>query len=371
MSKWKEYKAKLNSDNKEVKPWDFLNPNTEYATEEESDRRYEICKSCPELLQTTKQCKQCGCFMIMKSKLNDATCPIKKWDEEKIFISIASYRDPELKDTILSAIENAYSPKRLFFSIISQADENEHPDLSDIEDMVDGIEYVKINFKDSMGACWARGLAQKPLNSSYKYFLQIDSHMKFTNSWDFYMLSKYKKSKERWNKLIYTTYVYPYSYNGDQIEYFSSNTPTVACLKISNGDAMFEGTYKDYQGDNLGEKTNYFSGHFAFGESQIFIDTPYDMNLYFSGEEPSLAARFNDKDVNLVVPPLNFLYHRYDRIGRNMHWGDNELWWQIDRSSKDRLKKIFDGDPLDGYGVSDIEKLNAWKASAVIDANTI
>jgi RNA polymerase-binding transcription factor DksA len=62
-----------------VKPWDILNPNTEYATKNIADQRYSICQSCPELIKLTKQCKQCGCFMVIKTKLQQAKCPIGKW----------------------------------------------------------------------------------------------------------------------------------------------------------------------------------------------------------------------------------------------------------------------------------------------------
>ena len=74
-NKWKAYKEKLG----ETRPWDMLNPNAEHVPEEESERRYDICKSCPELIDLTKQCKQCGCFMAMKTKLVKAECPLKKW----------------------------------------------------------------------------------------------------------------------------------------------------------------------------------------------------------------------------------------------------------------------------------------------------
>lgn len=74
-SKWKAYKEKIG----ETRPWDILNPNTEYVPEEEANRRYDICNSCPELIDLTKQCKQCGCFMAMKTKLSKASCPLKKW----------------------------------------------------------------------------------------------------------------------------------------------------------------------------------------------------------------------------------------------------------------------------------------------------
>jgi hypothetical protein len=74
-SKWQQYKEKLG----DTRPWDLLNPNTEYAPEIEADRRYDICKSCPELIDLTKQCKQCGCIMSLKTKLQHATCPLGKW----------------------------------------------------------------------------------------------------------------------------------------------------------------------------------------------------------------------------------------------------------------------------------------------------
>jgi hypothetical protein len=64
---------------KTVKPWDFLNPNTEYANAETSKLRYDICKGCPEFINLSKQCKKCGCFMSAKTKLAQATCPIGKW----------------------------------------------------------------------------------------------------------------------------------------------------------------------------------------------------------------------------------------------------------------------------------------------------
>ncbi len=70
---------KSDKEGKDVKPWDLINPNTEWATLEVSSERYSICKACPELIKLTKQCKKCGCFMSAKTKLQEATCPIGKW----------------------------------------------------------------------------------------------------------------------------------------------------------------------------------------------------------------------------------------------------------------------------------------------------
>lgn len=74
-NKWQQYKEKLG----ETRPWDILNPNTEYVEESEATKRYDICKGCPEFIDLTKQCKQCGCVMPLKTKLAKAECPLKKW----------------------------------------------------------------------------------------------------------------------------------------------------------------------------------------------------------------------------------------------------------------------------------------------------
>lgn len=72
---WQKYKEALG----DTRPWDILNPNTEYVDSIVADSRLNICKTCPELIELTKQCKKCGCFMSLKTKLSNAICPMGKW----------------------------------------------------------------------------------------------------------------------------------------------------------------------------------------------------------------------------------------------------------------------------------------------------
>ena len=75
LSPWQQYKKNLG----ETRPWDLLNPNKDRSSEEIQKERMDTCLSCPELIQLTKTCKKCGCFMEMKTKLEYAKCPIGKW----------------------------------------------------------------------------------------------------------------------------------------------------------------------------------------------------------------------------------------------------------------------------------------------------
>jgi hypothetical protein len=77
MTPFEEYKKKIGYS--QSRPWDLVNPNKERSTEKDANKRYSICESCPSLLKLTHQCKECGCFMKLKVKLAEATCPLGKW----------------------------------------------------------------------------------------------------------------------------------------------------------------------------------------------------------------------------------------------------------------------------------------------------
>lgn len=79
MTPWQKLKAMKEAQG-ETRPWDLLQAENK-TTDEIADQRYAICKSCPEFINMTKQCKKCGCFMSLKVKLADAACPIDKWQK--------------------------------------------------------------------------------------------------------------------------------------------------------------------------------------------------------------------------------------------------------------------------------------------------
>jgi Family of unknown function (DUF6171) len=64
---------------REVRPWDLLNPKQKRVDEEEKNRRLAICEKCEFFRQASRTCKKCGCFMNLKSTLSKAHCPVHKW----------------------------------------------------------------------------------------------------------------------------------------------------------------------------------------------------------------------------------------------------------------------------------------------------
>ena len=41
--------------------------------------RLKTCEGCDLYNHHTKRCKECGCFMLMKTKFHASSCPIGKW----------------------------------------------------------------------------------------------------------------------------------------------------------------------------------------------------------------------------------------------------------------------------------------------------
>ena len=72
-----------------LKSW--LKGSQVITTQEEAERRWEICKQCPHLLydetnpDTGKRdgrCTHCGCFMNVKVHYAVSECPIEKWKKD-------------------------------------------------------------------------------------------------------------------------------------------------------------------------------------------------------------------------------------------------------------------------------------------------
>lgn len=52
---------------------------TTLAEPEIAHDRIEICNSCEFLIEVTRNCKKCGCFVDGKTKIAASKCPVNKW----------------------------------------------------------------------------------------------------------------------------------------------------------------------------------------------------------------------------------------------------------------------------------------------------
>lgn len=281
-----------------------------------------------------------------------------------IFISIASYRDPDLINTVRNCYDNAFNKKGLFFSILSQAENNEHPDLTFIPK--DQIRYLKVHWSESKGACWARSITTKDLLGNF--FLQIDSHSRFKKSWDKIIIDSFDNVSKYWSKdIIITNYPDPFEIDKDGNEKLI-DYPDLRKLDAywDEGSKMIQAWYDwpNTINTKVGDEIFFLSGNSFFCTIDTIKKIPYDPELYFTGEEPSMALRAYTRGIRLVSPVVKYMYTNYKRELplRNLHWQDHDEWWQLNKKSYQRLAKIMTGDMTLGvFGIGSEELFKKYQ----------
>jgi hypothetical protein len=66
-------------DNGDVEFTDLFDIRQPKTPKEVVEERLAICNECPWLFKPLKKCRKCGCFMQLKTTLQQAKCPIGKW----------------------------------------------------------------------------------------------------------------------------------------------------------------------------------------------------------------------------------------------------------------------------------------------------
>ena len=73
---WQKFLEKKNNS---VTPLDLLGSKNYLDNKEEVDERLSICRGCEHFIKFSTQCSKCGCFMNLKTRLINASCPLGKW----------------------------------------------------------------------------------------------------------------------------------------------------------------------------------------------------------------------------------------------------------------------------------------------------
>jgi len=229
----------------------------------------------------------------------------------KIFIQIASYRDPELLPTIRDCLSKAKYPNNLTFGICWQRDETET--LAEFE-KDKRFRIIDVHYSKSEGACWARHNLQK-LYKKEDYILQLDSHHRFVQDWDVKCIKTIKiLQKKGYKKPLLTAYIPSYDPANDPEARVQEPWKMNFDRFTPEGVVFFlPASIPDWQSyKNIPIPARFFSAHFVFTLGKWNKEVPYDPNYYFHGEEISLAARSYTHGYDLFHPTEVIAWHEYN-----------------------------------------------------------
>lgn len=275
----------------------------------------------------------------------------------KIFIQIASYRDPQLIPTIEDCINKAKNPDKLVFSIAWQHSEEDKWDDLSLYKSDKRFKVVDIDYRESKGACWARNLLQQNY-AGEEYTLQLDSHHRFIENWDDELKKMYKQLQKMGHKKpLLTGYVSSFNPEKDPEERHQIPWKMNFDRFIPEGAVFFLPAAIDNFKELISPiPARFYSAHFAFTTGDFVKEVPHDPNYYFHGEEISIAVRAYTWGYDLFHPHKIIVWHEYTRKGRTKQWDDDKNWVSKNIECHRRNRKLFqmDGEIKDiDFGVFD------------------
>ena len=287
----------------------------------------------------------------------------------RIFISIASYRDPELQWTIKSAIENANNPDNLYFGVVHQGVDSELFDINAIKNM----SLIKMHPKEAKGAGFARAKAME-LYSGQEYFLQIDSHTRFAPGWDSICIDQLNRAKNisGHSRVLLSYFPAPYEPERNGGMFLVKNNPKIKSYPTRQKILLnkrkqwtaerFEFDSKLKENPELSETV---LGGFMFSDGSIVSEVPYDSEISFFGEEVCFAMRSWTRGWDIYSPSKNIVYHFYSRGGYSKIWKDRNLrgisWKEIEEISYAKQKRILCGEEEGVFGAGSVRTLEEYE----------
>ena len=245
---------------------------------------------------------------------------------QKIFISIASYRDPELIPTILNCLDNARYPENIVFGICLQ--EGDAINKKFPRSNKDKFRVIRMKYSEAKGVCYARNLIQKKLVRDETYFLQIDSHMRFVPNWDKKLIDCLQMCESL--KPILSVYVGVYK--PGQNDYLENKQPCILTAPNFQANTLNLNKQPIYINERKLPIYSYLgSGHFFFTYMKWCEECPYpDKKILFWGEEDVISIKSFYQGWDIFAPNKAFIYHYYGRDG------ENKIWETINTDNKNK-----------------------------------
>jgi len=267
---------------------------------------------------------------------------MKSKKNSKIFVQIASYRDPQLRITIENMIENAKRPDRLVIGVARQfSPDDKFDDISDYY-TDDRFRVLDIPYEESQGVCWARHLVQQ-LYKDEQYTLQIDSHMRFAPNWDEEMINMIKQLQKKGHKKpLLTGYVSSFDPSNDPIGRVQEPWRMTFDRFIPEGAVFFlPETIPNWKELTEPVPSRFYSAHYCFTLGEFSYEVQHNPEYYFHGEEISIAARAYTWGYDLFHPHKTLIWHEYTRKGRTKQWDDDKEWVRKHVHSHLTNRKLF------------------------------
>jgi hypothetical protein len=252
----------------------------------------------------------------------------------RIFVQIASFRDPQLSLTLESMLKNAKFPENLVIGICNQYN---NEDSFDINQYREDKRFKIIDVLDieSKGVCWARNKVQQLYNEE-EYTLQIDSHMRFEKDWDETLINMILDLQtDGYKKPLLTGYVSSFDPDNDPNGRVNEPWRMVFDRFIPEGAVFFlPEVIPNWKEMSKPIPARFYSAHFCFTLGQFTKEVQHNPEYLFH-------------------PHRVIIWHEYTRKNRIKQWDIDKSWGTKNNLSHKLNRQLFgmDGEEMKDFGI--------------------
>ncbi len=250
-----------------------------------------------------------------------------------IYISVASYRDPECQPTVDDIFLRAEHPERLRVAVVEQRVEGEDDDFipmcgkpvkpceKDPEQPMCKyghlVDVFVVPAVLSIGPVFARHLANRMYRGEY-FAMQVDSHVRFIHHWDSDLISQWESANNEMG--IMTTYLSDITNSIDPVTFENKhpNRP-IMCKTDYEGRGKLKHLRHGQQPEGPpgihGEPTlhPFWAAGFSFARGHFVVQVPYDQYepMVFQGEEIFMGLRGWSYGYDFYTAETSVAFHMY------------------------------------------------------------
>jgi hypothetical protein len=298
---------------------------------------------------------------------------------ERIFVAVAAYCEPELGLTVADALARADRPDRLRFGILHQFDEDGRPEIREeaVAPFADDERFrVAVrDHREGKGGCWARHHVQAFWEGE-EWTLQVDAHTRFADGWDTELIAMAAGLPS--GRPLITGFPPPYFRSAGVDDLDRDRRHPVPSVRVTHWDPegwIDHPTEVVDHGVGAPVRNRILSGAFVFAPGRWNEDVRQDPGHLFAGEELALTLRSFTHGYDLFQPERVVVWHRAN--------DDEDRKWIFDfppdavatRHARAwaRLRLLLAGDPrrrLGRYSLGERRTLEDYRVFAGLDCAT-
>ena len=232
--------------------------------------------------------------------------------DDKILVSIASYKDSDVINTIIDLYDKAERPDRVYVGLFLQDTDQE---ILRILDFFSNFLFKKnlkiktIPFKDAKGCGWARNVILRELYGHEDYFMCVDSHSRFLKKWDLIYIDTYKEAPEN---AVISAFPQSFDFVETYEQYTRRNLATIYTPNALPWTNDFNHPHCQKTPTEKYEKVMSISGGNIFGDSRLAkAITLDDYSFVHNKEQEIYSLLIYLYGLDIYAIPQNVVWHKY------------------------------------------------------------